>query len=578
LVLSASKFTTLAFSSESDNLGQLLKFMRLMNLHYPLTITFLFFAVSFSFAQNYGKYWVFFKDKSPEGFNPYEYFDKNALERRAKHGLPLFDYTDLPVNEAYVQKINELADSIGVVSRWLNGLAFFGSDVDLAKIKALPFVEDAWMAQQAVVCLSSIDSEKDGLIKELTEEHKKLLSHQLASLGAEHFEKANLNGKGVRIAVFDAGFPGVDSHPAFAHIRKENRIIKTWDFIRKKENVYGANSHGTMVLSCIAGIADGKNIGLATGAEFLLARTERAFAEPFSEEENWLAAAEWADKNGVHIINSSLGYTYHRYFTEQMDGRHSLVARAANMAASKGILVVNAAGNDGGNKWKIIGTPADADSVLAVGGIDPETYMHVYFSSFGPTAQKVLKPNVSSYGVVIAANAKTLTKTQGTSFSSPLVAGFAACAMQAKPGLKVMELFREIEKSGDLYPYYDYAHGYGMPRAEYFNGDLQNPSPTFDLVVDSVIIKVKIKEDFAPPIKTLEKVAELHQAQNPARPYESQRQHYLYYHIENPEGSLDRYFVLLVEKTVPLEIPVSDFKAGQTLRVHYKGYTQSHTF
>src|SRR6185436_820200 len=111
-------------------------------------------------------------------------------------------------------------------------------------------------------------------------------------------------------------------------------IIATYNFISKNENVFSHNAHGLGTLSCITGILDSINIGLATGAEFLLARTEQATGEPFSEEENWLAAAEWADKHGANIISSSLGYSYQRYFNTEMNGKKSLVARAAAMAAS----------------------------------------------------------------------------------------------------------------------------------------------------------------------------------------------------------------------------------------------------
>lgn len=166
---------------------------------------------------------------------------------------------------------------------------------------------------------------------------------------------------------------------------------------------------------------------MASNAEFLLARTE-VNAEPFAEEEWWLAAAEWAGKNGAHIINSSLGYTYHRYFPEQMDRKTSLVARAANMAASKGIIVVNAMGNDGDNSWKAVGTPADADTVLSVGSVDPYKEYKINFSSFGPTVDGRMKPNVTNSGfAAVAVKKDKLGNAHGTSFASPLISGFVAC-------------------------------------------------------------------------------------------------------------------------------------------------------
>lgn len=160
------------------------------------------------------------------------------------------------------------------------------------------------------------------------------------------------------------------------------RIIATWDFVKNKEFVYDYSSHGTSVLTCIAGKIDDKKFGLAPGAEFLLARTEIT-REVFSEEENWLAAVEWADKNGADIIQRISCRIYlQKIFPKEMDGQTTLVTQYANLAASKGMLVINAAGNDGDKKWEVIGAPADADSVLSIGGIDPDKGYHIDFSSY----------------------------------------------------------------------------------------------------------------------------------------------------------------------------------------------------
>jgi serine protease AprX len=539
----------------------------------------LIFIVLFCFiqasaiGQNYGKYWVFFKDKSTEPFDPYSYFDGKAIERRVKHGIPLVDFSDLPVKKEYIEQVAGIADSTGHITRWFNGMIFFSNEERAEIIAKLPFVSTIKEAGNATTQLAAQSDSSEFFLK-LTDKQKKLLTNQLSAMGAEHFENNNFDGKGIRIAVFDAGFPGVDKNPVFKHLIKEKRIVGTFDFVRKRENVFSSNNHGTMVLSCIAGMVGGRKIGMATGAEFLLARTEKANFEPFSEEENWLAAAEWADKNGAHIINSSLGYTYHRYFTHQMDGT-SFIAKAANMAASKGILVVNAAGNDGSGKWKIIGTPGDADSVLTVGGINHSTQLHVNFSSFGPTSAKKLKPNVSAYGIVIAANAEGLTQTQGTSFSSPLVAGFAACALQAKPDLKNMELFSEIEKSGNLFPYFDYAHGYGIPQAAYFTeSKTNNNEPTFEIIKDEALVKVIIKQGY---LTEENKIREADRTFFPGE-HSLQEKHYLYYHIENNFGNLDKYLVLQVLQPEVLSLPTNSFKKGEILRVHFRGYTQSIKF
>ena len=376
-------------------------------------------------------------------------------------------------------------------------------------------------------------------------------------MGSAAFAAKNIDGSGVRVAVLDAGFPEVDTHPAFAHIRKNNRIVKTYDFVKKREHVYGYSQHGTNVLSCIAGKSDSLPFGLATGAEFLLARTENALREPFSEEENWLAAIEWADKNGADIVNSSLAYTKHRYFPFEMNGKNSFVSKAARIAASKGIVVVNAAGNDGENDWKVIGTPGDADSILTVGGIDPATDFHIAFSSYGPSRDKRIKPNVSAFGEAVVAGKGGTHITQGTSFASPLVAGFVACAWQANPDLTNMELLEEIQQSGHLYPYYDYAHGFGVPQARYFTRENTDPAlPTFRFSTNDVAIAVTVNKEVL----------------------ETGNRQLLYYHIENTKGYLSRYYVIEVSRETPLSFYMSQFNPGEILRVHFNGYTQEYEF
>jgi len=332
-----------------------------------LILLLFFIGTIFVSAQN-NKYWVFLRDKKNTTFDPYKYFDKKTIERRLQYGIPLADSTDFPLNDDYVKAISTLVDSVSHSSRWFNAMSVYASASEIEEVKKLPEVKSVEQMQAIAIPAeydnSNYNSGDSSLLIPLPK--------QTARMGGELFREKNIDGKGIRIAIFDGGFPTVDTNPAFEQVRKDGRIIKTWDFVKNKDYVYSWMSHGTMVMSCICGIVNGHQIGLATGAEFLLARTE-VKREPFFEEENWLAAVEWADKNGADIISSSLGYTYQRYFPSQMDGKTTLVTRAANLAAKKGMLVINAVGNDGDNKWKIIAAPADADSALSVGGIDPLT-------------------------------------------------------------------------------------------------------------------------------------------------------------------------------------------------------------
>ncbi len=408
-------------------------------------------------------YWVYFTDKAGSAFDPETYFDALTLHKMEARGISPRSIYNYPVQQEYIQAVALHADSIGYASRWFNAVAVKASPEAILRIKQLPFVLDVEAS------VSDLPAEYAAFGDELVDykEVGSVLTNQVAILGLNSWQACGMNGTGIRIAVFDGGFPNWKTHEVFEHLRQGNRILHTWDFTRNRENVDRGISHGTAVLSCIAGISNGNPMGLATGASFLLAITE-VRTEPFSEEQNWLAAAEWAHQHGADIINSSLGYTNKRYFTDQMDGKTPFVTRAANRAAAQGMLVVNAAGNEGEGKWKIIGAPADGDSVLSVGGIDPSTYRHIDFSSYGPTFDQRMKPNVVAFGTAMAAGKKGMKEVSGTSFSSPLIAGFVACAWQSDTTLNNMELFRRIEEAGHLYPYYDYAHGYGIPRPDPF--------------------------------------------------------------------------------------------------------------
>ncbi len=512
---------------------------------------FILLMATICFTSTYGQqeYWVFFTDKANVEFNPYTYFDAKAIDRRIKNNIDLHHISDFPVNDNYLSEVAHLVEQTEIVSRWFNAVSVFASDDQIKHVTLLPFVDRVELMYASEGRVANFE---DTITTEVTDI---LLKEQLTSMGGDLFTKNEVTGKGVRVAVLDNGFKLVDQHAAFDHLRANNRIINTYDFIKKDDFVYDYGTHGRATLSCICGIYNGKKIGLASDVEVLLARTEYTKREPFAEEKFWLAAAEWADKNGADIISSSLGYTHHRYFTKDMDGKTSYVTRAANMAASKGILVVNSMGNEGAGNWEYMGAPADADSVLSIGAVNDKTYYHTSFSSFGPTSDKRLKPNVTAFGHVKAAGSKGLTKTQGTSFSCPLVSGFAACALQLNPDLKTMELFHKIEQSANLYPYFDYAHGYGIPQASFFLPTEKEAQETF---------RLDVREDEIVAVVLDTKI-------NPEH-------NYLYYHIENNKGYLDKYAVIEVYQKEAFKFKKSDFSEGQILRVHYDGNTIEYKF
>ena len=495
-------------------------------------------------------YWVFFTDKNDTQFDPYTYFDAKAIERYQQCGADLYDISNYPLNNWYVNAVDGYASELFGESRWLNAIGIMATDDNAMRIGALPFVERIQVIESQGMDVATITL-KDNSESESKDENP-ILTDQLVRFGGQYFIDKGIDGKGLRICVMDGGFPSVDTHPAFQHLRDNHQILKTYNFPNKKENVYGWSTHGTMVLSCIAGInEDGKKLGLATGAEFLLARTE-IDPEPFKEEVWWAQGAEWADKNGADIINSSLGYGKDRHWTKDMDGT-SYVAKAAQKAAEKGMLICNSAGNEGDDsRWMTIITPADAENVLTVGGIDDdlENYRHISFSSYGPTVDKRLKPNVVAFGHAKVANPGNgkFTDAYGTSFSSPLTAGFCACAWQTMRDKTALQMKAEIEKSADLYPYFDYAFGYGVPQAAYFTGDLKPAERSFDLVQEKDGIRIAFPKNI--------------------------KYNTVFINIEGADGVLLGYYTTTPDST-GIILKNKDFGQGKKLNVSYNGFYDS---
>ena len=577
------------------------------------------------------RYWVTLRDKAGVCFDPARYFSPQAQARRQRQHLAPFDGTDLPVRADYVAAIRARVDTVTLVSRWFNAMACRATVAQAAALRALPGVisVQAWPAPVAQAARheptqpAPTEAAPAGLSpKPLSPNDLLLARRQTAHLEAAAVRAAGLDGRGIRIAVFDVGFRGLPEHPAFRELMVAKRIVATHDFLKNRDDVYQTGSHGTEVMGCLAGRlpsgangAPGPALGLAPGAEYLLARTEQLHRERYAEEEAWLAAVEWADKLGADIINSSLAYTEQRYFPEQMDGRRSLIARAANLAARKGILVVSAAGNDGDNDWVRIGTPADADSVLAVGGLDPETGLHVDFSSFGPTADRRPKPNLAAFGIVLTTTPTAYERLEGTSFSAPLVAGLAACLWQQHRLLTAMQLFQGLEQSAELHPYFDYAHGYGRPRFQHFAAALESGAkkavlPTFDFVPHDSLVAVIIRPEAAQrPAETLPLMADqgeltlapgppISDAKVPAtgsvppvgreQPIpagngppvplpEPNYPAYLYWSLADRRGVLRRYEARAVTQRLVVQVPRRMARGGDVLRVHFKGYTGTYS-
>lgn len=433
-----------------------------------------------SFAQYFGgiAFWVAFKDKPNAGeeisANAVA-LSKKALDRRKYYNIAL-DERDLPVDSSYVAQVLNLGNiQLAHTSRWLNGITIFSNDsLALVAIKALPFVKEVVATKTIISGKKSIDKSANEAYHSLdavdyTDEYYGSTYKQISNLNLHYLHQKGYTGKGLTIAVMDAGFTKVDSMQAFETLRNRNGIQGVKDFVDLwSDNVYRNSSHGTYVLSTMAAVLPGSVIGTAPDADYWLLRTEDGPTEYVIEEDNWVAGLEFADSVGADIVNSSLGYTQfddpamnHTY--ADMNGKVSHASIAASIAAEKGILVVNSAGNSGNGDWKYIGAPADAANILSVGATFPDSTV-ASFSSYGPAADGRIKPNTSATGakaIGVAPNGD-INEIYGTSFSSPITAGAAACLWQAKPWISNLEVIKAIEINSHVYLQPQEQLGYGI--------------------------------------------------------------------------------------------------------------------
>lgn len=405
------------------------------------------------------KFWVFFADKpatSGKEAQPLA-IDSRTLERRRLRGTDTGAWLDRPVSASYLSQVREIAGEVIVVSRWLNAVSVRTDETGIEQIRMLPFVEGV----REVGALTRPERPEGPLPERIAIAKTGALDYgpsrrQLAFVNAIRPLEEEVNGAGVRIGFLDTQFDF--SHPALRHIRDSGRLIEVRDFTGPNQEVYGRdqnNYHGLNVSSIAVGYDPGNLIGPAYGAEVLAATTEFAPTETNQEEDNLVAGLEWMESQGVDVINISLGYTtfdagQRSYTQEEMDGDTGITTIAADIAASLGVVIVTSAGNDGSSSWGIIGTPADGDSVIAIGAATPDS-ARASFSSVGPTADGRIKPDVSAMGtsvVVAVPNGGYLTGS-GTSFSSPMVAGVVAQLLQVNPALEPMEVLEILRLTAD---------------------------------------------------------------------------------------------------------------------------------
>ena len=436
-----------------------------------LTTTILLTLLScFTFGQDY--YLIHLKPKSNTSAyfsNPLLMLSQRALDRRVNKSV-LLDDKDVPIDQQYIQQIKNLDLQYIGASKWLNAVMVeISNETTQTQISNLPFVQSVEnLVRNNSRQTSSRIHESKFLLSDFNYGNSNVFINQM-NLSPLH--QAGYTGQNILIGVIDSGFPGVNTISAFSALRNENRIIDSKNFVNNN-SIYQMHSHGTNVLATMAAKVNNQYVGSAPDAEYALYVSEDAPVETPKELLYWVQAAERADSVGVDLINTSLGYTTFddpRYdFTyDDMDGETTIISKGAQIAASRGIFVVNAMGNDGNNSWYYLGAPADAPDVFSIGALD-NNLNAAWFTSYGPNANGVQKPNVSALGVQTPTYSASgnIVRSNGTSLASPVLAGAVASLMSALPNHSISEIKSLVENSAHLYPTYNTQLGYGVPNFE----------------------------------------------------------------------------------------------------------------
>ena len=354
-------------------------------------------------------YWVQFKDKLGTVFSinqPEQFLSPRAIERRQKQNIAV-DERDLPVSDNYLQQLQEQGAEIIHTSKWLNGATIRATKSIYEQTRQnLNFIAFSELTKPGIFLKSARNKfQTEHQLNEINITDYGSSYHQLRLFNGQLLHALGYQGEGMHIAVIDAGFYKVDELPAFEQLWGENRILGTKDFVDPGGDVFLAHTHGTNVLSTMGGYVKNELVGTAPEAFYYLLRSEDGATEYLIEEDNWVAAAEWADSAGCDVINSSLGYTTfddpnmnHSY--AEMDGNTTRITKAANIAVEKGMLVFSSAGNEADNPWKYLVAPSDGDLVIGVGAVNNDS-IWAPFSSLGPSADGDVKPNLAAVDAIL---------------------------------------------------------------------------------------------------------------------------------------------------------------------------------
>lgn len=423
--------------------------------------------------------WVYFTDKPDSATylaNPLTMLTQKSLDRRTAQNIAL-DLKDVPVYPSYISQItNATGITVMAKSKWLNALHIRGSVTDIEELSTFTFVNSIQFADQTLNISTSGKSASTAKVQAVNKNLETQItfaygnsSNQIEMLGGDLLHEQDFTGTGKTIAVLDAGFPGVDTAIPFQRLFTNNLVFSGYNYVNQSANVYTGGTHGTLVLSTMGGYVENSLVGTAPDATYYLFVTEDVTSENPVEESYWVQAAEEADRLGVDIITTSLGYfTYdnpnYSYTYDDMNGVTSFISRGTDIAFSRGIICVTSAGNSGATINPHISVPADAMTTLAVGAVNASgTYAS--FSSIGPSYDMRVKPDVMAQGVlaVVSDPSGNIGLANGTSFSGPITAGMVACLWQALPEKTNAEIIQIVKESADNYYFPTPQSGYGIP-------------------------------------------------------------------------------------------------------------------
>lgn len=452
---------------------------------------------------------VFFTDKTDVAealANPITILTQKAIDRKQLHGTPI-DARDVPVNEAYITAIKNVTGiTVYAKSKWMNAIYVRGSQAAIDGLENLAFVSEVEFADKSLN-LGPIPGGAPSNKFEFENQVHRIVydygaaTNQVEMIAADFLHEEDFTGDGIDIAVLDSGFPGVLTNPAFETLRNEGRLLGTYNFVTREETGDAPSSHGARTFSDMGGFLENEFVGTAPGASYYLYVTEDISQENPVEEAWWVEALERADSLGVRVVNTSLGYQdydnpayTHNY--EDLDGLTTIAARGANHAFDKGMLLVTSAGNDG-QAFGFVATPADAAGSFSVGAVDAAE-VYAPFSSFGPNAAGLTKPDVMAQGVAAAVVDQNglVDFNSGTSFSSPIVAGAIASLWQSRPQTTNAQLMQIVRESAHLFDSPTNQMGYGIPNFETAYNALQQLSIEDQLLEQQFAMYPNPAQDF----------------------------------------------------------------------------------